>query len=189
MTFRHAAIFLFSVWLMACIPTTILPPTANPPPTVNQPPTATPAAPSATLPPSATATPVVFAPTAPTSETPCFNGATYVEDLTIPDGKQYLPGQTENKKWSVTNTGSCDWNSGYRMILVSGDSLGAPSEVALYPAKAGTAGVWEIPITAPLVPGVYTGKWQARDPAGNLFGDTVFIKIEVIPLPTATPAP
>jgi hypothetical protein len=45
-------------------------------------------------------------------------------------------------------------------------------------------------MAAPLVPGEYVGRWQARDPAGNLFGDVMFIKIEVIPLPdipTAAP--
>jgi hypothetical protein len=153
----------------------------SPAPTASPPPTST--GESQIRPDTPTPLPTV------TPEPPCVNGATYVADLTIPDGKQYLPGQTENKKWSVNNAGTCDWNASYRLVLVGGDSLGAPSEVALYPAKAGVAGLWEIPITAPLAPGVYTGKWQARDPAGNLFGDTVFIKIEVIPLPTATPVP
>jgi hypothetical protein len=50
--------------------------------------------------------------------------------------------------------------------------------------------VWEIVMTAPAAPGEYVGRWQARDPQGNLFGDVMFIKIEVIPLPTLdTPVP
>ena len=101
---------------------------------------------------------------------------------------QLLPGQGLVKKWSVKNTGTCDWGPSYRLVLISGDSLGAASELALYPAKAGITVAWEIPMVAPQSPGAYTGKWQARDPAGNPFGAVVFIKIEVIPLPTpATP--
>ena len=114
---------------------------------------------------------------------PCVNEARFIRDLTVPDGMQLLPGQAVVKKWSVKNAGTCDWGSNYRLVLISGDALGAPSEVALYPAKAGITAAWEIPMVAPQNPGAYTGRWQARDPAGNLFGAVVFIKIEVIPLP------
>jgi hypothetical protein len=126
----------------------------------------------------------------PTPEPPCTNNSTFISDLTIPDGAQFLPGQSFVKKWSVDNAGTCDWGPDYRLVLTSGDALGAPGEVALYPAKTGTAAIWEIAMTAPFTPGQYTGRWQARDPEGNLFGAVVFVKIEVIPLPvTDTPTP
>ena len=127
---------------------------------------------------------------APTTEAACTNDAKFVDDLTVPDGTHILLGQTFSKKWSVQNSGTCDWGPDYRLVLVSGDALGAPSELALYPAKVGATVAWEIPMTAPLTEGEYTGRWQARDPDGNLFGALVFIKIEVVPLPvTDTPAP
>jgi hypothetical protein len=121
-----------------------------------------------------------------------------VSDLTVPDGAQYLPGQTFVKKWSVRNAGTCHWGPGYRLVFVSGEALtgqpggAAQTEYALYPAKAGTPAVWEIPMRAPDLPGEYTGRWQARDPQGELFGAFVFVEIEVIPLPgaaTGAPAP
>ena len=185
-----AVLCLSLLWLSACganqaatTQTASATPTTPPPPPITRvPPTATQPAP--TDPPTPTAAPTL------TPEPPCTNDAAFVEDMTIPDGKQFLPGQVENKKWNVRNSGTCDWSVGYRLVLVSGDSLGAPSEAALYPAKAGTVSPWEITMTAPNTPGVYTGRWQARDPAGNLFGDTVYIEIEVIPLPvTDTPTP
>ena len=104
--------------------------------------------------------------------------------VTVPDGAQFLPTQTLVKKWSVQNTGTCDWGPDYRLVLVSGDAMGTTGEAALYPAKGGVPAVLEVAMTAPLTPGEYTGRWQARDPQGNLFGAVVFIKIEVIPLPT-----
>ncbi len=139
--------------------------------------------------PAEVAAPTLPAPTesvseAPTSAAPCLNEARFLRDLTVPDGMQLLPGQTVVKKWSMKNAGTCDWNADYRLVFVSGDALGAPSEVALYPARSGVTATWEIPMVAPQTPGAYTGRWQARDPAGNLFGAVVFIKIEVIPLPT-----
>jgi hypothetical protein len=99
-----------------------------------------------------------------------------------------LPGQLLLKKWGVQNTGTCNWGPNYRLVLIGGDSLAAAGEVALYPARAGADATWEIPMVAPQTPGAYTSRWQARDPAGNLFGAVVFIKINVIPMPTA-PSP
>ena len=117
------------------------------------------------------------------------NDVHFIRDVTIPDGTQFLPGQLLTKKWSVQNSGTCNWGADYRLVFIGGDSsLGAPSEVALYPARAGTTATWEIPMVAAQTPGAYTSRWQARDPAGNLFGAVVFIKITVIPLPTA-PSP
>jgi hypothetical protein len=143
-----------------------------------------PNAPAATqAPPPAPASP---APTPPAAAAPCANDARFIRDVTIPDGMQLLPGQLIDKKWSVKNAGTCDWSTNYRLALISGDALGAPSAVALYPARAGEAATWEIQMVTPQNPGAYTSKWQARDPAGHLFGAVVFIKIEVIPLPTAS---
>jgi hypothetical protein len=126
----------------------------------------------------------------PAGPAPCVNDAEFVRDLTVPDGTQFLPGQTFTKQWEARNSGTCDWGINYRLVLVSGDSLGAASEQALYPAIVGRPATFEIVMTAPETPGAYTGRWQARDPENNLFGAVVFVTIEVIPLPvTDTPTP
>ncbi|MBF8282290.1 MAG: hypothetical protein HW378_1205 [Anaerolineales bacterium] len=183
-------LLLLSLWLAACTQTTSAPTAALSPTTPLPTATAVIERPSATPPPP-TDTPVAAQPaTTPTLEPPCTNDSSFTGDLSVPDGAQFLPGQPFVKKWSVENTGKCDWGPDYRLVLTSGDSLGAPSEVAVYPARAGTPATWEIPMTAPFTPGQYTSRWQARDPQGNLFGAVVFIKIEVIPLPiTDTPTP
>jgi hypothetical protein len=147
---------------------------------------------TATIPPSAapiipTITPTPPLPTVtplPTPTPPCENHAQYLHDLTVQDGTQFLPGQRFDKQWAVQNSGSCDWGPDYRLVLIGGDPLGAPNEVALYPAKANTEGLWEIAMIAPQTPGFYESRWKARDPDGNVFGATVFVKIEVIAVPT-----
>ena len=121
----------------------------------------------------------------PTPAGPCSNNAHFVADLTVPDGTEFSPGQPIDKQWRVRNTGTCDWNADYRLVLVSGNALGAASEVALYPAKAGNEAVLELVMTAPPDPGSYTGRWQARSPSAKLFGDRIFVTINVVVI-TAT---
>jgi len=122
---------------------------------------------------------------------PCTNDVDYIADLSVPDGTVFEPGQPVLKQWSVRNAGACDWDAGYRLVLVSGNALGARSELALYPARAGLEAVIEVAMIAPGEPGSYTGRWQARDPAGNVFGDRIFITIVVAApaTPTETPTP
>ncbi|MDW8324922.1 MAG: NBR1-Ig-like domain-containing protein [Anaerolineales bacterium] len=143
--------------------------------------------------PTLTALPPTATPSPTPTEGPCVNDAAFIEDVTVPDGAQFLPTQPFVKRWRVKNTGTCDWGPGYRLVLVSGDALTAPpgvrpqTEFALYPARAGTEAIWEIPMRAPDTPGTYTGRWEARDPQGNRFGALVFVMIEVIALPAQSP--
>lgn len=118
----------------------------------------------------------------------CINNAQFLEDLTIPDGSVFAPGTTLDKRWSVQNSGSCDWGPGYNLVRLGADPLSGSDELALYPARAGTAAVWQVVLEAPMEPGDYLSRWQARTPTGSLFGDEVFLLISV-GLPTPTPSP
>ena len=124
-----------------------------------------------------------------TSPTQCVDDAAFIEDLTIPDGSRVLPGEALEKRWSVSNSGTCDWGSDYRLVQVGTSEIRGPAEVALYPARAGSTAVWEVALVAPATPGEYLGRWQARAPDGTHFGDEVFILIIVAepdPTPTST---
>jgi hypothetical protein len=130
----------------------------------------------------------VTPPPRPTAATQCDDDAAFIEDLTIPDGSQVLPGQALDKRWSISNSGSCDWGPDYRLVQVGTSEIEGPGEVALFPASAGSTAVWEVALVAPSTPGEYLGRWQARAPDGSLFGDEVFVLIVVAePEPTATP--
>jgi len=110
---------------------------------------------------------------------PCSNGLTFVADATIPDGTIFSPGASIDKQWLVTNSGTCDWDVRYRLKFVGGNPLGAPTEQALYPARAGTQATLRILFTAQVELGTYQTTWQAFDPDGNVFGDDVFMQIVV----------
>jgi hypothetical protein len=109
----------------------------------------------------------------------CSNDLTFVEDLTIPDNMFATLGLTLDKQWRVENSGTCHWNSNYRLRNIGGAALGAPQEIALYPARVGTQATIQILFTAPFTEGVYESAWQAIDPDGVAFGDPIYIRVSV----------
>ncbi len=130
----------------------------------------------------ATATPTIPVapePLRPTSTPPCTDNLTFQEDLTIPDGTQVSPGQALDKRWQVENSGTCNWDSRYRMKLIGGPAMGAAEEQSLYPARSGAKPVIRILFTAPDEPGTYRSAWQAYNPQGEPFGDPFFIEVVV----------
>jgi hypothetical protein len=131
--------------------------------------------------PSPTALPVITNTETPlaTAVVACENDISFVQDLTVPDGSVIPPGGNIDKQWLVENNGTCNWDSRYRFKLVAGEALGALTEQALYPAKAGTQATLRILFTAPAEPGTYQSAWQAFAPDGSIFGDAVFIQIVV----------
>lgn len=109
----------------------------------------------------------------------CSNDLKFVQDLTIPDDSVITLGLVFDKQWLVENSGTCHWNSNYRFKHVGGGTLGAPEEIALYPARAGTQATIQIQFTAPFTEGVYESAWQAVDADGTAFGDPVYLRIIV----------
>lgn len=111
----------------------------------------------------------------------CSSNLTFVSDLTIPDNASIAYGSTIDKQWIVENSGSCHWSSDYRLKHIGGAALGAPEEIALYPARAGTQATIQILFTAPFTDGEYESAWQAVDPQGIAFGDPIFMRIVAVP--------
>lgn len=110
----------------------------------------------------------------------CSSNLRFVSDLTIPDNTSIAYGSTIDKQWVVENSGTCHWNSDYRLKHIGGAALGAQEEIALYPARAGTQATIQILFTAPFTDGDYESAWQAVDPRGIAFGDPIFIRIVAV---------
>jgi len=111
----------------------------------------------------------------------CVSNLSFIEDLTIPDNSFVPFGSSIDKQWLIENNGTCNWNSAYRLRHIGGAVLGAPEEVALFPAKSGTLVTIQITFTAPFDEGVYESAWQAFDPNGIAFGDPIYMRILVSP--------
>jgi len=118
----------------------------------------------------------------------CTNEAAFVEDLTIPDGTLASPGERLDKRWSVRNTGTCNWSAAYRLVPLGESEFSAPAEVALYPARAGELATLQVVLGAPGTPGEYASRWQAKAPDGSLFGDAIFVFV-IVERATPTPEP
>lgn len=132
----------------------------------------------------------LLVPAAPTSTSPpgeqrptptpaCTNILSFFEDVTIPDGTVFSPGESLDKRWRVENSGTCNWDDRYRLKLISGPPLGAASEQALYPARSGAQVEIRMLFTAPAEPGTHRSAWQAHDPQGQPFGDPFYVEIVV----------
>lgn len=111
--------------------------------------------------------------------TSCTNSLHFVEDVSFPDGSIVQAGERIEKIWRVENNGTCSWDSQYRMRLVNGDQLGAPAELALFPARPGTQAELRIIFIAPSESRLYLSTWQAYDANGLAFGDPFYINIIV----------
>jgi hypothetical protein len=168
-------VLLSLIFAQACspqiTPTPFRPPTQIPPtkiiPTITTVPIISTAIPTAVI--------------TPTLTGPCSNNLTFVEDVTIPDGTTISVGASMDKQWRVQNSGTCNWDSAYRLKWIGGEKFGAAEEQSLFPARAGTQATLRIIFTAPTVEGTYESAWQAYAPDGSAFGDPIFMKITVIP--------
>ncbi|MGB7875793.1 MAG: NBR1-Ig-like domain-containing protein [Anaerolineales bacterium] len=176
--------FKLRLYLLAFLLTLTLSPACTPAPTPTpfippKAPTPTQALVEGNTPVIPTYTPQPVPTSSPTPTPPCTDSLAFVEDLTVPDGTVVSPGASVDKGWLVQNNGSCNWDSRYRLRFVGGSEMGAATERALYPARAGSQASIRISFTAPSEPGTYNTAWQAIDPFGDPFGDPVFMEIIV----------
>ena len=171
-------------------------PTTTPEPVIIQP---TPSlTPLPTQPPQASPTPL--------PAVGCTDVATFVRDITIPDGTRLLPGQSFIKTWRLRNEGTCVWSRDYALVFVGGHRMGGSAIVPFaVTVQPGATIDLSVALTAPAGTGTYEGSWQLRNADGKLFGigqlakSPFWVKIVVGPtptpwvpptmVPTPTPAP
>jgi hypothetical protein len=130
-------------------------------------------------------------PILPTPTITCDNNLTFIDDVTIPDGSKFAPGDVIEKVWLVKNSGTCNWNADYRVRFIDGDRMRAELEQALFPARSGTEAEIQITFVAPNQSGLILSSWQAYSPEGQPFGIIFYMSIVVDPNlpPTTTPIP
>jgi hypothetical protein len=125
------------------------------------------------------------------------NSASFITDVTVPDGSIFQPGVGFVKTWRLKNTGTCTWTSAYSLAFVSGDPLGATSSVPMPTTAPGRQVDVSLDMNAPTTPGHYRGYWKLKDTHGVKFGlginaDFSFwvdinVSSSVPPTPTLTP--
>ena len=150
--------------------------------------TTEPPAPPATLtalpPLTPTATPI--APPPPTPGPAGCDGATFVSDVTVPDGTVFTPGAAFTKTWRLKNTGNCIWTTAYKLVYYSGEQMSAPTTVNLpWGATHDQTVDISVNLVAPSTSGAYRGFWILANASGEFFGigpnasDPVWVDINV----------
>ncbi len=112
----------------------------------------------------------VSPPTATQIPVPC-NKAVYIKDVTVADGSVFAPEAEFTKVWRLQNAGSCNWNSNYALVFVSGDRMDGSKNIPLaQTVKPGEKVDLEVEFTAPEKQGRYRGYWMLSDASGRRFG-------------------
>lgn len=105
----------------------------------------------------------------------CYN-ASYVADVTVPDGTHFDNNKEFTKTWKVKNSGSCAWNTDTELAFVSGSQLSAPSTVSVGALGAGEEVEISVPMKTADQNGALTGVWQLRNKDG-FYGDPLTVVI------------
>lgn len=121
------------------------------------------------------------------------DNATFVRDVTYPDGSAVSPGQSFLKTWRVRNTGSTTWGSGYNLDYSGGAQLGATAPVDVPAASPGQEVDLSVDLHIPTdaAAGSHSGRWQLRNPQGTCFGPEMEVAVNVVvndpgPVPSPT---
>ena len=141
--------------------------------------------PSATLPAAPQPTPTT-AVSGPTAAAPGADRAEFVADVNVPDDTVFAPGQSFTKTWRIANTGETTWTTGYALVFIDGDLLGAEASVPIPEEVAPGKNVdISIDMIAPETAGTFISYWKLKTPDGKIFGfgatgsEAIWVKIAV----------
>ena len=94
-----------------------------------------------------------------------------VTDVTYIDNTIVRPGATFVKTWRVENSGSATWTSGFKIVFVSGDAMGAPASQTLGKTIApGQSIDISLSLIAPATVATFRGNWMLETDTGTRFG-------------------
>ncbi len=113
------------------------------------------------------------------------DSSTYISDVTIQDGTTMTPGQSFTKTWAVQNSGTCAWNTNYKLMFVFGTSMNGTSAPISQTVPPGGQTQISVNLVAPTTPGNYTGNWKMQNDKGQYFGTYLTVVINVV-APTGT---
>lgn len=129
---------------------------------------------------------------ATSTTTPICDLASFVKDVTIPDGTKFEPNETFTKTWRLKNIGACTW-SGYSLVFDAGDAMGGPASSPIGSVAPNQEVDLSINLKAPGTDGDYRGYWRIKNSSGVLIpvangyqGKSFFVDIDVETSPPAS---
>lgn len=152
--------------------------------TIEPPPTATPL-PIPTQPlPSAPTSPAAIPGATPPGPVDLPDKATYIADVTYPDGTTVWIGEEFIKTWKIENTGTTTWNTNYFLSYWDGEpNMIHENDQYIFleqTVKPNNQITLSVRITAPHTFGTYSNWLRMGNDKGQFFGDPLYIEIEVV---------
>ncbi|HEY3311685.1 MAG TPA: NBR1-Ig-like domain-containing protein [Anaerolineales bacterium] len=97
--------------------------------------------------------------------------ASFVKDVSYPDGSVVSPGMQFTKTWRLKNIGTCTWTTSYGIVFMKGDNMNGEANTKMpETVRPGETVDISIVLTAPASGGSYRGYWVLRNKAGEIFG-------------------
>jgi len=119
-------------------------------------------------------------------ETACLQ-ASFVRDVTVPDGTQFDNGEEFVKTWELRNSGTCDWPEETVLAFVSGSQMGGPDSVPVGEVTSGESVEISIDLVAPEDAGGYSGVWALKVGGTEISGSEVSVLIQAGEAAEASP--
>jgi hypothetical protein len=79
----------------------------------------------------------------------------------------------------MKNTSSCDWGEGYTLAFLQDTPMSDAGSAPVRPTPSNANVDVSVELTAPAQAGTYTSTWRLKDPAGQFFGNVVYLVIRV----------
>lgn len=135
-------------------------------------PTQPPAPPSTLTPlPPLTPTATPFNQPPPTIAPSGCDKASFVADVTVPDGTVFSPGAAFTKTWRLKNVGTCTWTTAYKFLFYSGEQISAPTSINIpWNVAPGATVDLTVNMVAPSAARKYRGFWILSNASGQFFG-------------------
>ncbi|KAH7443163.1 hypothetical protein KP509_02G023000 [Ceratopteris richardii] len=112
--------------------------------------------------------------------------AEFVMDVTILDGSKVEVSSTLTKTWRFRNCGKLPWPQDTKLVHIGGSSLGSSGIVPLNLPAGGQPCYTEVDVSVELrTPqniGQYYANWRLMSPSGQMFGHSVWVLIEAVPV-------
>jgi len=106
----------------------------------------------------------------------CNGTISFVQDVTVPDGTAFDPGESFTKVWRVRASDDCGYSGG-TLYFDSGDRMGGAREGTVPAIAAGDTYDISVTMEAPETAGPYSGGWAVSQPSGDEI--TVWVSIRV----------
>jgi len=109
----------------------------------------------------------------------CRNDSEFAAGGEGPVHMSVAPDNLFQMAWRIRNTGTCTWDTSYRLASVSGERLSGPQSLRLAEGvPPGREIEMSVKLIAPAATGTYQGEWQLFAPDGRPFG--VGLPVELV---------